>query len=119
MPHSASQCSPHEAAGPCMTPIKRVRRLKEALEQPFWSTLHPDLTRALWKALGRPGAPLSKRPISKLVVRERRGAALTRAPRPPGISSRPPAPAVLTCSLPQVRPRTPARCGGSGCRASP
>jgi hypothetical protein len=99
--------------------FQRVRRMKEALEQPFWSTLQPDLTIRLWKALRRPGAPLSKCPISKLVVRERRGAALTRAPRPPGISSRPPAPAVLTPSLPQVCLGTPAPGVGSKYRASP
>jgi len=33
------------------------RRFKEALEQPFWSTLEGDLADRLWRALGRPGAP--------------------------------------------------------------
>jgi len=108
-----------------VTPVQCVRRLKEALEQPFWSTLHPDLAARLWQALGRPGAPLSKRPTNKLVVRERRGA----APRPDACTA--PAAVILAYqagpwrlqssprSLPQVRLRTPARCGGSGCRASP
>jgi len=38
------------------------RRFREALEAPFWTTLHPDVTDRLWRALGQPGArpgPLS------------------------------------------------------------
>jgi len=32
------------------------RRFKEALEQPFWSTLDEDLAARLWRALGQHGA---------------------------------------------------------------
>jgi len=33
------------------------RRLKEALEQPFWSAVDEVHAARLWRALGRPGAP--------------------------------------------------------------
>ena len=32
------------------------RRFKQALEAPFWTTLHPDVTGRLWQALGHPSA---------------------------------------------------------------
>ncbi len=35
------------------------RRFREALEAPFWTTLHSDITGRLWRALGRPSAYLA------------------------------------------------------------
>ena len=44
----------------CMTLCSALaasgRRFKEALEQPFWSTLDEDLAARLWRALGQHGA---------------------------------------------------------------
>jgi len=54
-PPSWRQRKRPRACSSWLTPGARGRRFKEALEQPFWSTLEDDLAARLWRALGRPG----------------------------------------------------------------
>jgi len=51
-----------------LRPDARDRRFKEALEQPFWSTLEGELVARLWRALGRLGAPRPFRLHYKIIT---------------------------------------------------
>ncbi len=56
-----------DAAAGAWDPLQRDRRFKEALEQPFWSTLDGNLAARLWRVLGRPGAPLCRLVLSQTI----------------------------------------------------
>ncbi len=48
---------PRQLAGAAPGEHCARRRLKEALERPYWSTVDEAHAARLWRALGRPGAP--------------------------------------------------------------
>ncbi len=57
-PHLSTLEAATSLQQPSLGPDARGRRIKEALEQPFWSELEGALAARLWRALERPGAPL-------------------------------------------------------------
>jgi hypothetical protein len=55
------------------------RRFKEALEAPFWTTLHRLITGRLWRALAHP-SPFLALPINALLCSEAQLSALHALP---------------------------------------
>ncbi len=116
-----------------LRPDARGRRFKEALEQPFWSTLDRTFGGVLCRALGRPGAPLPRPSVttSKISGMQRcprvHESAAGGCPPPalllrlnrvrPALNLARAARAPSSPWPPQGRPRKRAPGGGSGCRA--